>query len=206
MIFPTKFIFSYSLLSLDNPVNHFPTFEPSEERVAQIEKEFAEDTNPLNLHYDASKEVRAKGAGFYAFSGDEEARQRQMEELRLAREETERTRQDIGAIDVKPGDIEGMQAEGSKSRALEKRKRELEERRKLVEAKRRKIKGNSDVTTPAEPSVAAHSAQSHTIAIQLKDPSIGDPFAEVEAQSTSRDIADDFLAQLEKEMLNSKSR
>ncbi|TFY50654.1 hypothetical protein EVJ58_g10951 [Rhodofomes roseus] len=87
-----------------NPVNHFPVYEPSEDRVAAIESAFAEENNPLNVHYDASGEVRAKGAGFYQFSADEETRRRQMEELRAAREETDRTRQETGAADAQPGE------------------------------------------------------------------------------------------------------
>jgi len=113
--------------------------------VAEIEKEFIEENNPLNIHYDASKEVRAKGAGFYQFSADEETRQRQMEELKNAREEIGKTRAGFGAVDLRPGEVEGMQVGGGaggsggggtgKSTVLEKRKRDLEERRKLVDAK-----------------------------------------------------------------------
>lgn len=60
------------------------------------------------MHYDVTAEVRAKGAGFYQFSADEETRQRQMEELKLAREETERMRKEGGAVDLKPGEVEGL--------------------------------------------------------------------------------------------------
>ena len=81
-------------MASDNPVDHYPTYQPSEERVAEIEASLAEENNPLNIHYDASQEVRAKGAGFYQFSGDEETRRRQMEELKRAREETEKTREE----------------------------------------------------------------------------------------------------------------
>lgn len=118
----------------------------------------AEENNPLNIHYDASSEVRAKGAGFYQFSGDEQTRKRQMEELKKAREETEQTRQEVGAHDVRPGEMEGMvlsSGDGNehvpqKSRALEKRKRELEERRRLLEAKRRKKNLTSDTPEPSD--------------------------------------------------------
>jgi hypothetical protein len=127
----------------DNPVNHFPVYEPSEERIAQISERFSEENNPLNMHYDASKEVRSKAAGFYAFSTDEETRKQQMAELKAARTETETIRQELGAVDLKPGEVEGMQADtGMKSRAMEKRKRDIEERRQLIEAKRRKLKNN----------------------------------------------------------------
>ena len=167
----------------DNPVNHFPVYEPDAARVADIEKEFAEENNPLNIHYDASKEVRAKGAGFYQFSADEETRRRQMEELKNVREETGKTRAELGAVDLRPGEVEGMNADAGsggpgRSAALEKRKRDLEVRRKLVDAKRRK--------------------------------KIGSPAA-VEAtvrpdERSSRDPADDFLAQLEREIMSDKPR
>ncbi len=115
-----------------NPVNFFPVYEPSSDRVAAIQAAAAEENNPLNIHYDADREVRAKGAGFYQFSADEETRKEQMEELRQARHETEMTRQELGAVDLKAGEVEGMQEAPNalRSRAIEKRKRELEERRK----------------------------------------------------------------------------
>lgn len=202
-----------------NPVNHFPVYEPSADRVAAIETEFAEENNPLNVHYDASQEVRAKGAGFYQFSGDDETRRKQMEELRLAREETEKTRQETGAEDVRPGEVEGMHGPGeesagpvaTKSRALEKRKRELEERRKMLNAKRRKV---ADPVSSSASSVKAEESEARpwngTPAGALVD-----PFAVLEVQLTKPkgkkkelppppspiDPADAFLAQLERDML-----
>ncbi|KAI0768051.1 hypothetical protein BD413DRAFT_137370 [Trametes elegans] len=197
-----------------NPVNHFPVYEPSAERVEKIRAEFAEENNPLNIHYDATREVRAKGAGFYQFSGDEETRRKQMEELRKAREETERTRAQVGAEDVRPGEVEGMGAQAgaapAKSRAMEKRKRELEERRKLLEAKRRKVAGKEESTaskrSPVPDSQRSTSAASVTAAY--------DPFAALEAQSKDTqkttkleeprrheaDSADAFLAQLARDI------
>lgn len=197
--------------TIGNPVNHFPIYQPSEDRVAEIAKAYAEENNPLGVHYDASKEVRAKGAGFYQFSADEETRRAQLEELKASREETERTRQQLGAEDVRPGEVEGMRdgdgAGSGKSRAMEKRKRELEERRKLVEAKRRKLKqGDATPTIPAdsepteptikiphetsiEPatsmstSVEIHSVRNTGTTKAVDVPS--DPFAALEAQSTT---------------------
>lgn len=136
---------------LGNPVNHFPIYQPSEERIAEIAKAHADENNPLGVHYDAAKEVRAKGAGFYQFSADEETRAAQMEELKASREETGRIRAELGAEDIRAGEVEGMKDIGSstgavKSRAMEKRKRELEERRKLLESKRRKIRPDREST------------------------------------------------------------
>ncbi|KAJ5827130.1 hypothetical protein N7447_003893 [Penicillium robsamsonii] len=45
-------------------------------------------TPPEKKHYDAEEEVRNRGTGFYNFSTDEEERKKQMEELRVLREET----------------------------------------------------------------------------------------------------------------------
>jgi len=116
-------------------IGYFPVYEPSAERIAKIE-EAAIETDPA-AHYDASKEIRAKGAGFYSFSADEETRARQMQELKNVRMETERVREEIGAEDGASSSAGGKPV----NRAMEKRKRELEERRKAVEAKRRKVKG-----------------------------------------------------------------
>ena len=166
----------------DNPVNHFPVYEPDAGRVAEIEKEFAEESNPLNIHYDASKEVRAKGAGYYQFSADEETRRRQMEELKGARDETGKTRAELGAVDLRPGEAEGMQAGGgSKSAALEKRKRDLEERRRLVDAKRRKKIADLPVVERPESKPEPVKAVAST-------------------------PADEFLAQLEQDIMSGKAR
>ncbi|KAL7279020.1 hypothetical protein ACG7TL_006853 [Trametes sanguinea] len=204
----------------DNPVNHFPTFGPSQERIEKIRAEFAEENNPLNIHYDPTKEVRAKGAGFYQFSGDEETRRKQMEELRKVREETERVRKETGAEDVRPGEVEGLHpgAEDAaglvKSRAMEKRKREIEERRKLLEAKRRKVATpkelKEDSIQPSAP-VAVGSTSTPSAAAHP------DPFAALEAHSTETkakgkdaeptiNSADAFLAQLEQDIMKGKGR
>ncbi|TFK40309.1 hypothetical protein BDQ12DRAFT_602657 [Crucibulum laeve] len=206
-----------------NPVNHFPVYEPSAERIAEIAKAHAEENNPLNMHYDASQEVRAKGAGFYQFSGDEETRQAQMEELKAARGETERTRHETGAVDLRPGEMEGMQpgeaaGSSSKSRAMEKRKREVEERRKMLEAKRRKTTKSNEGTSVATSSAAVERSASPRPALQLPSSPSDNPFVALEAQSMSPpktdkgkakaiasvNPADAFLAQLENDFLNSK--
>ncbi|KAH0832948.1 hypothetical protein J3R83DRAFT_11920 [Lanmaoa asiatica] len=177
--------------------------------------ELAEADNPLSSHYDASKEVRAKGAAFYQFSGDEDTRKQQMEELRAAREETKKTRDDLGAMDTRPGEVEGMRAESGQttSRALEKRKREIEQRRALLEAKRRKTK-----VVPEGDGVTGQASSSVTPPVTSV---ANDPFAALEKRadmSTSRtpevsetrstkggySEADAFLAQLEQDMLKKR--
>nr|GAT60803.1 predicted protein [Mycena chlorophos] len=159
-------------LVIRNPVGHFPVYRPSAERVAQIEKEHAEENNPLGVHYDASGENRAKGAGFYQFSGDEETRKAQMEELKAAREETQKSRVESGAVDALPGQAEGMRdadsVSGSRSRAMEKRKREIEERRRLLDAKRRKV-GDGGPSSAPQPSAS--------------ETALADPFAALEGSS-----------------------
>ena len=200
----------------------------------EIAKAFAEENNPLGVHYDASREIRAKGAGFYQFSADEETRKTQMQELNALREETAKTRQELGAEDIKPGDIEGMRDGGApgttgatKSRAMEKRKRELEERRNMIEAKRKKLKlhdgaasrVDANVTSEA-PSLSTHSgAQPMEAKSEVAQPTIpSDPFAALESQALSSSIkgkkkavsatatteADTFLADLEQEFLGSR--
>ena len=193
---------------IHNPVNYLPIYTPSEERIAEISKEYA-DTNPLNIHYDASKEVRAKGAGFYQFSADEETRKKQMEELKNVREETEKTRKDLGAVDILPGELEGMREGPTKSRAMEKRKREIEERRRLLEEKKkRKISPSAE-----SGNIARVQAETRTTSLPEADPfavleSIAPPkpapFAK-KSQATS-DAAGVFLAQLQQEFLSAKKR
>ncbi|KAJ2936662.1 hypothetical protein H1R20_g431, partial [Candolleomyces eurysporus] len=208
-----------------NPEGHFPVYVPSEERMQEIEKKYAEENNPLAAHYDSTRENRAKGAGFYQFSADEETRKAQMEELKASRMETEKARQEAGAIDVRPGEVEGMRdgEDGSKaagaSRAMEKRKRELEERRKLIEAKRRKVQPKAD-EQPAAPSAHATATKVETAQPGPAEPI--DPFAALEAaMSTSQtatggskgktkaaptDEADDFLSRLEAEFMATKGK
>ncbi|KAF5371861.1 hypothetical protein D9615_009564 [Tricholomella constricta] len=201
-----------------NPTNHFPVYEPSAERIAEIAAAHAEENNPLNIHYDAGSENRAKGAGFYQFSGDEETRRRQMEELKAARDETGKARQDLGAVDVRPGEVEGMRVAGdvTRTRAMEKRKRELEERRKLVDAKRRKVTGNAGDS--ASKSAASNATPEAGIAVvDVAAPLPQDPLAISEARTKSaqekgkRKVpsatdADAFLAQLEHDFIRSRGR
>ena len=196
---------SIHTFDIDNPVNHFPVYEPDAARVTEIEKEFAEENDPLNIHYDASKEVRAKGAGFYQFSADEETRRRQMEELKTAREETGKTRAEFGALDLKPGEVEGMNTDGgaggtSKSAVLEKRKRDLEERRKLVEAKRRRKIGDPPVTEPP-PNPSGPAGRNQDAAHAAEHPSTSESVGAVASNP-----ADDFLAQLERDIMSGKAR
>ncbi|KAJ6513328.1 hypothetical protein C8R45DRAFT_812987 [Mycena sanguinolenta] len=198
-------------LVIRNPVGHFPVYRPSADRVEQIEKQYSEANNPLGVHYDATAEVRARGAGYYQFSKDEETRKAQMEELKSARVETEMTRKETGAQDVHPGEIEGMQDSGSsgKSRAMEKRKRELEERRKMLDAKRRKLTGKEGGSTTAEPEPLTAAPEPASIAVA------DDPFAALEVASKTKGKAkalpvetdaDKFLAQLEHEFLSGKRK
>jgi hypothetical protein len=182
--------------------------------VAAIEAELAEANKPLNEHYDATREVRAKGAGFYQFSGDAETRARQMEEFAAARKTTEQTRKERGAVDLRPGEVEGMlgeEEEGGeigKSRAMEKRKRDIEERRKALDSKRRKVKGlaaSEDAAGTPTPPARSDARQSSS-----PFPAVQGPFAALEAQAsasrttskvqTGMSQADEFLAQLERDM------
>ncbi|KAG7089776.1 hypothetical protein E1B28_011429 [Marasmius oreades] len=190
---------------------------PDADRVAQIEKEHAESNNPLNIHYDHTKEVRTTGAGFYNFSADEETRRAQMEELKTTRKETEQARADAGAVDLRPGEVEGLVGEAQtgivKSRAMEKRKREIEERRKMVEAKRRKVKPTDDFSQ--------HKAEAQRPEVFVATAT--DPFAALEAAPKSREEkqkikckettvgevpneADAFLARLENDILKRKRK
>lgn len=194
----------------DNPVNFFPVYEPSVERVKAVEEELIEAQKRPDTHYDAAKEVRAKGAAFYQFSADEETRKQQMEELRSAREETKQTREDVGAVDVRPGEVEGMRADetSSTNRALEKRKREIENRRALLEAKRKKLKvdGNTPPSQPMpEPQTPPVFNQATdplaALETQISKPPSRKSKVAIRSNVASTVDADAFLAQLEQEVL-----
>lgn len=157
----------------------------------------------MNQHYDASREVRAKGAGFYQFSADEETRKQEMDGLRQARQETEKTRQELGAVDLKPGEAEGMQEAPNalRSRAIEKRRRELEERRKAVEAKRRKLQtGGGPSSAAATQSSPAPPPSEPTTVVPLRT-SAAAPDVDDDAPSSA---ADNFLAALERDLAMNK--
>ncbi|KAJ5539818.1 hypothetical protein N7513_008150 [Penicillium frequentans] len=72
-------------------------FNPEENVATQMAKLAARRdrsaTPPEEVHYNADAEVRNRGTGFYSFSGDQEERKRQMEDLLMARQETEQQRQ-----------------------------------------------------------------------------------------------------------------
>ncbi|KAG8694951.1 hypothetical protein FRC09_009487, partial [Ceratobasidium sp. 395] len=124
---------------------HFPVFEPTAEKRAEVEQSLAE-SSPF-ARYDASKDNRAAGAGFYQFSADEETRAREMEELKQARVDTVIARAEVEADDqalsTAPPGNDGAEKTG-RSRAVEKRRKELDERRQMLEAKRRKMLGGDD--------------------------------------------------------------
>ncbi|PWN40528.1 hypothetical protein IE81DRAFT_325464 [Ceraceosorus guamensis] len=90
-------------------------------------------------HFDASHEVRNRGAAFYAFDKDEDARQRQMRELQEERKKTESRRKSEDGEEVQL-DEKGGVGRGVDQDELrrEKRRREVEQKRKELEAKRKK--------------------------------------------------------------------
>lgn len=96
-------------------------FMPDEETERKMDdlarKRDRSATPPPVNHYDASKEIRSKGVGFYAFSKDEELREQEMRDLESERMETERLRRE-------------------REEKKEARKREIEQRREAVARKR----------------------------------------------------------------------
>jgi len=128
-----------------------------------------------------------------------------MEGLKNAREETGKTRADFGAVDLRPGEVEGMQVGSGtggsggggtgKSTALEKRRRDLEERRKLVDAKRRKKVGSPPAARPPSDS-----------SLPTTDSQGERPSRPQSAGAVVSNPADDFLAQLERDIMPSRAR
>ncbi|KAJ3755473.1 hypothetical protein EV360DRAFT_85880 [Lentinula raphanica] len=195
--------------------NHFPTFQPDEERRTQIEKEYSEENRPLETHYDPNSEIRDRGAASYTFSGDAKTRQAIMEELKMSHVETEYIRKEMGAVDVRPGEVEGMQASeiGSSARGTEKRKREMAKRQEaLLDARRKKAKTTVNASQPG-PDATPPTVKSANLKQSPVTKSV-DPFAALESATSSplarkhdkgkTDLpeADEFLAQLGNDMLN----
>ena len=103
-------------------------FNPDRPVAAQMEeiarKRDRSMTPPEEVHYDASKEVRSKGVGFYQFSTDKEERKKEMEALGKEREQTE---------------SKAREREAKK----ETRKREIEERRKAIKDRKEEKMANN---------------------------------------------------------------
>ena len=131
-----------------------------------------------------------------------------MEELKNVREETGKTRAELGAVDLRPGEVEGMQAGSgnggggtSRNAALEKRKRDLEERRKLVDAKRRKKIEGPPVGEPLSNSSQLPMKESRDTVQSVEQSSKLQSAKPVESNP-----ADDFLAQLERDIMSGGAR
>lgn len=96
-------------------------FNPEDEKMGRMEelakKRDRSATPPEMKHYEADKEFRIKGVGFYSFSKDEGLRGKEMEALERERLETERVR---------------MEREEKKQARM----KEIEERRKAIGKKR----------------------------------------------------------------------
>ncbi|KAF9046933.1 hypothetical protein BDZ89DRAFT_1007557 [Hymenopellis radicata] len=177
-----------------NPINHFPVYEPSADRVKKIEEALAAETQSPEVHFDASKDNRQMGAGFLNFAGlDEQARLNLRQELDDIRAETVRHRQETGA---ESKTVEGMVAPSDgKTTALAKRKAETEARRRQIEAKRRK----QNPAEPAAPLLTPNKAAA-TVDVAASTADV-DPFADLERQAGGkhkpvRTEADEFLASL----------
>ena len=115
---PTQLIYGDTVQSL--------AFNPDEPIAAKMEELAAKRdrsaTPPEQKHYEADKEIRSKGVGFYTFSKDEAVRKQEMEALERERAETERVR---------------LEREGRKAKRreeVERRKREIGEKRAKKQA------------------------------------------------------------------------
>ncbi|KAG8968602.1 hypothetical protein FRC03_006722 [Tulasnella sp. 419] len=123
-----------------------------------------------------------------------------MAELQALREETLKARKEAGTED---GADEKGEAKGAVNKTAEKRKRELEERRRLLDAKRRKA--TSSATTSDQPAKihepdavkVAPITERHLANSRLGPSSVTPSPREASSASTA---ADDFLANLEREL------
>lgn len=103
-------------------------FNPEEPIASKMEEIAAKRdrslTPPEQKHYEADKEFRIKGVGFYSFSKDEGVREKEMRELERERGETERMRRE-------------------REERMERRKKEIEERRREIGERRAKRQADS---------------------------------------------------------------
>jgi hypothetical protein len=103
-------------------------FNPDEPVLAQMEeiakKRDRSMTPPEATHYEADKEIRSKGVGFYSFSKDEASRERELNALDRERLETERVRKE-------------------REERKDRRKKEIEDRRRVIGDKRAKKQADS---------------------------------------------------------------
>ncbi|KAF3906494.1 hypothetical protein ABW20_dc0106744 [Dactylellina cionopaga] len=95
--------------------------DESERRKRQMEQE---DRDAQDTHYDATKEVRTKGVGFYQFSQDSDARKKEMEALVAERDKTEKGREEKEA------------RKEERRKEVERRREELKKRRQGKEGER----------------------------------------------------------------------
>ena len=103
--------------------NAFNPDQTIAERIADLaKKRDLSATPPPEVHYDANTEVRTKGTGFYAFSGDTEGRQKEMDELEKQRLETERARK------------EREEKKSLRKIEMEKRRMQIAEQKSKIEA------------------------------------------------------------------------
>lgn len=104
-------------------VNAFNPDEPIAQKMEELAaKRDKELTPPPDEHFDARKEIRSKGVGFFQFSADEDERKRQMVDLEKERMETEKMRS------------EAKERKEARKKELEERRRALAEKRSQAQA------------------------------------------------------------------------
>ncbi|POR34264.1 Uncharacterized protein TPAR_05533 [Tolypocladium paradoxum] len=101
-------------------------FNPEDaDKMAELARKRDRSATPPEMkHYDADKEIRSKGVGFYKFSKDEETRAQEMQSLKEARLQTEQERE-------------------ARDDQKEARRREIEQRRKDMGARRAQRQADS---------------------------------------------------------------
>ncbi|KAF9100148.1 hypothetical protein BGX27_000482 [Mortierella sp. AM989] len=126
-----------------NPANPFPVFRNQDAidkqewiRDATGEMKRSNQDGGYSLantvrHYDNTLERRARGVGFYAFSQEEEVREKQMRELREIRQQTELKREQHRSL-------------------KDKRRDEIEARKKVIQTKRLKSLASTITVSPTE--------------------------------------------------------
>ncbi|KAF9208377.1 hypothetical protein BGZ49_008962 [Haplosporangium sp. Z 27] len=126
---------------IHNPANPFPVFRNQEaidkqewirDATGDMKRSLDGGYSLANTvrHYDNKVERRARGVGFYAFSQEDEVRERQMRELRELRQQTELKREQHRSL-------------------RDKRRDEIETRKKIIQQKRLKSLASTITVSPS---------------------------------------------------------
>ncbi|CEP14511.1 hypothetical protein [Parasitella parasitica] len=114
----TRIVRRSELPSSEQQQQQYSDYDSEEENDAYLERQErykAADRSDMN-HYEADREIRTKGVGFYRFSKDEQERRAQMDKLNRLRAETENARNSKASASSKRKQMIAQNAEKIRAR------------------------------------------------------------------------------------------